>query len=75
MDPRRCMYHITEYLFFYLSESSSASIAFFHLIQSDHCLHSVMVLESGSFRRSATMVEKHELTTIVVWSNIFMELV
>jgi hypothetical protein len=53
----------------FLSESSSASIASFHLIQSECCLHSAMVLGSGSFKRSTTMVEKHELTTIVLRSN------
>jgi hypothetical protein len=50
----------------FLGESNSASIASFHLIQSEHYLHSAMVLGLGSLRRSATMVEKHELTTIVV---------
>jgi hypothetical protein len=59
----------------FLSESSSALIASFHLIQSKHCLHSAMVLRSGSLRRSATMVEKHELTTVVVRSNNSSELV
>jgi hypothetical protein len=48
----------------FLSESTSASIASFHLIQSECCLHSAMVLRSGSLRRSTTMVEKHELTTV-----------
>jgi hypothetical protein len=31
-----------------LSKSNSALIASFHLIQSEHCLHSAMVLRSGS---------------------------
>jgi hypothetical protein len=53
----------------FLSESSYASIASFHLIQSESCLHSAMVLGSGSLRRSATMVKKHELITILVRSN------
>jgi hypothetical protein len=44
----------------FLSESSSASIAFFYLIQFEHCLHSIMVLGSGSLRSSTTMVEKQE---------------
>jgi hypothetical protein len=60
---------------FFLCESSSASIASYHLIQSEHCLHSDMVLGSGSLRRSATMVEMHELTTIVVRSSNSLELV
>jgi hypothetical protein len=55
----------------FISESSSTSIASFHLIQSENCLHSAMVLGSRSLRRSATMVEKHELTTIVVQSSNF----
>jgi hypothetical protein len=59
----------------FLSESSSASISSFHLIQSERCLHSTMVLESGSLRRSATIVDKYELTTIVVQSNNSLELV
>jgi hypothetical protein len=58
----------------FLSESSSGSIASFHLIQSEHCLHSAMALDSGSLRRSATMVEKHELTIIVERSNNSSEL-
>jgi hypothetical protein len=67
------MYYFTEYLS--LSESSSALIVSFHLIQSERCLHFGMVLGSGSLRRSATMVEKHELTTIVVQSINSPELV
>jgi hypothetical protein len=55
--------------FLFLSESRSALIVSFHLIQSERYLHSVMVLESGSLRRPTTMVEKHKLTTIVVKSN------
>jgi hypothetical protein len=57
------------------SESSSTSIASFHLIQSKRCLHSAMVLGSGLFRSSATMVEKHELKTVVEWSNNSSKLV
>jgi hypothetical protein len=34
------------------------------LIQSECCLHCAMILVSGLLRRSATMVEKHELITI-----------
>jgi 50S ribosomal subunit-associated GTPase HflX len=71
---RRCRYYITKYLSFF-GESSSASIASFHLIQSEHYLHSTMVIGSGSLRRLATMVEKHELTTVVVWSSNSPELV
>jgi hypothetical protein len=59
----------------FLSESSSASIASFHLIQSERCLYYAMVLGSESLRRSATVVEKYELTTVVVWSNNSPELV
>jgi hypothetical protein len=59
----------------FLSESSSSSIASFHLIQSERCLHSTMVLGSGSLMRSATMVEKHELKTIVLRSNNSPELI
>jgi hypothetical protein len=59
----------------FLSESSSASIASFYLIQSERYLHSAMVLGSGSLRRSSIMVEKHELTTIVVRSSNSPELV
>jgi hypothetical protein len=59
----------------FLSESSSASIPSFHLIQSERCLHSAMVLGSGSLRRSATMVDKHELATIVLRSSNSPELV
>jgi hypothetical protein len=59
----------------FLSESSSVSIAFFHLIQYERCLQSAMVLGSGSLRRSVTMVETYELTIVVVWSNNSHELV
>jgi hypothetical protein len=34
-----------------------------------------MILGSGTLRRSATMVEKQELTTVIVWSNNSSELV
>jgi hypothetical protein len=51
------------------SESSSASIASFQLIQSECCLHSAMGFGLGSFMRSATMVKKHELTIVVVHLN------
>jgi hypothetical protein len=55
--------------FHFLSELSSTYIAYFHLFQSERLLHSVMVLESGSARKfSAMMVEKHELTIIVLRS-------
>jgi hypothetical protein len=59
----------------FLSESSSVSIASFHLIQYKHYLHSAMVLGSGLLRRLATLVEKHELTTVVVRSSNSPELV
>jgi hypothetical protein len=59
----------------FLSESSSASITSFYLIQSECYLHSTVVFGSGSLRRSATMVEKHELTTIVLRSINSSELI
>jgi hypothetical protein len=59
----------------FLSELSSVSIASFHLILSEHCLHSAMIFGSGLLRRSATMVENPELTIIVVRSNNSPELV
>jgi hypothetical protein len=73
-DPRRCRYYITKYFSFF-NESSPASIASFHLIQSEHCLYFAMVLGSGSLMLSATMVKKHELTTVVVQSINSLELV
>jgi hypothetical protein len=59
----------------FLRESSSPSIASVHLIQSERCFHYAMVLGLGSFKRLATLVEKHELKTVVLWSNNSPELV
>jgi hypothetical protein len=53
----------------HFNESSSTSIACFYLIQFECCLHFDMVLGSGLLRRLAAMVEKHELTTVVLRSN------
>jgi hypothetical protein len=62
--------------FLFLSELSSASIASFHLFQSERLLHSVMVLGSGPARKFSTMiVEKHGLTIVVLRSYTFLELV
>jgi hypothetical protein len=53
--------------FLFLSELSSASIASFHLFQSERLLHSYMVLESRSRRTfSGMMVENHGLTIVVL---------
>jgi hypothetical protein len=55
--------------FLFLSELSSASIASFHLFQSERLLHSAMVLVFGSARKfSAMMVEKQGLTIVVLQS-------
>jgi hypothetical protein len=55
--------------FLFLSELSSASIASFHLFQSERLLHSAMVLVSGSARKFSTMmVEKQGLTIVVLQS-------
>jgi hypothetical protein len=61
----RCRHNFSEHLFF-LSELSLASIASFHLFQSESFLHYAMVLGYGSFRKfSAMIVEKH-MSAIVV---------
>jgi hypothetical protein len=53
--------------FLFLSELSSASIASFHLFQSEHFLHSAMVLGSRLFRKlSAMIVEKHKSAIVVM---------
>jgi hypothetical protein len=59
----------------FLNELSSALITSFHLIQFERSLHSNMVSRSGSLRRLATMVEKHELPTVVLQPNNSQELV
>src|SRR6266508_6551319 len=51
----------------FLSESNSASIAFFHLIQSERLRHSAMVLGSGSGGRSIAILAEKLLSTIVVF--------
>jgi hypothetical protein len=62
--------------FLFLSELSPALIASFHLFQSEHLLHSTMILGSGSARKiSAMMVEKHVLTIVVLQSYTSPELV
>jgi hypothetical protein len=62
--------------FLFLSELSSTSISSFHLFLSDRILHFVMVLGSRLARTfSAIMVEKHELTIIVLQSYTSPELV
>jgi hypothetical protein len=62
--------------FLFLSELSSILIASFHLFQSEHLLHSVIVLAFGSARKfSAMMVEKHELIIVVLRSYTSPELV
>jgi hypothetical protein len=62
--------------FLFLNELRSASIASFHLFQSERLLHYDMVLESGVARKfSVMMVEKHELTIVVLRSYISLELV
>jgi hypothetical protein len=62
--------------FLFLSELSSASIASFHLFQSEHPLHSAMVLGFGSSRKFSTMTAKtHGLTIVVLWSYTSPELV
>jgi hypothetical protein len=62
--------------FLFLSELSSASIAYFHLFQSERFLHSVMVLGYGSLRKlSAMTVEKHMPAIVVLRSYTFLELV
>jgi hypothetical protein len=74
-DSRRYRYHVSEH-FFFLSELSSASIASFYLLQSEHFLHSAMVLWSESFRKFwAMIVEKHRSVIVVLWSYTFLELV
>jgi hypothetical protein len=51
----------------FLSELSAASIASFHLFQSERFLHYVMVLGSGSLRKfSAMTVEKHMFAIVVL---------
>jgi hypothetical protein len=61
--------------FIFLSKLSLASIASFHLFQSERLLHSAMVLGSGSARKfSAMTVEKHRLTIVVLWSYTSLEL-
>jgi hypothetical protein len=52
--------------FIFLSELSSASIASFHLFQSERFLHYVMVLGSRSFRKLLSMIAKKHRSTIVV---------
>jgi succinylglutamate desuccinylase len=60
----------------FLIELSLALIASFHLFQSDHFLHPVMVLEFGSAMAFSTMmVEKLELMIVVLQSYISPELV
>jgi hypothetical protein len=62
--------------FLFLSELSSASIASFYLFHSERLLHSAMILGSGSARNfSAMMVEKHELTIVVLQSYTSLKLV
>jgi hypothetical protein len=62
--------------FLCLSELSSASIASFHLFQSERPLYSTMVLRSGSARKFSTMMdEKHGLTIVVLQSYTSPELV
>jgi hypothetical protein len=63
-------------IFLFLKELSSTSTASFHLFQSEHFLHSVMVLGSGSFRKfSAMIIEKHRSAIVVLRSYTFSELV
>jgi hypothetical protein len=53
--------------FLFLSDLSSASIASFHLFQSECLLQSAMVLGSRSVMKFSTiMVEKHGLTIVVL---------
>jgi hypothetical protein len=52
--------------FLFLSELSSTSIASFHLFQSEHPLHSAMVLRSGSARKYLAMIFEKDGLTIVV---------
>jgi hypothetical protein len=62
--------------FLVLSELISASIASFHMFQSEHILHSAMVLGSGSARKfSAVTIEKHGLTIVVLQLYTSPELV
>jgi hypothetical protein len=73
-DSRVCSYHFGDHLFF--NELSSASITSFHLFQSKHFIHSVMVLGSRLFRKLSTMmIEKHVLTIVVLRSYVSPELV
>jgi hypothetical protein len=62
--------------FLFLSKLISASIASFHLFQSERFLHSDVVLGSGSLRKlSAMIVEKHRSAIVVLRSYTFSELV
>jgi hypothetical protein len=59
-----CITSVNTFLF--LSELSSASIASFHLFQSERFLHSAMVLVSGSFRKFSVMIVEKHMSSIVV---------
>jgi hypothetical protein len=62
--------------FIFLSELSSASIASFHLFQSERFLHYAMILGSGSLRKFSVMtVEKHMFAIVVLRSYTSLELV
>ena len=51
----------------FLSKCNSASIAFFHSIQSERLMHSAMVLGSGSGWRTFAILEAKLTSTIVVF--------
>jgi hypothetical protein len=74
-DSGRCSYYFSEHLCLLKRVKLSLNYSF-HLFQSKHPLHSVMVLGSGSTRKlSAMMVEKYGLTIVVLRSYTSPELV
>jgi hypothetical protein len=62
--------------FLFLSELRSVSIVSFHVFQSEHFLHSIMILGSGSLMKfSAMTIEKHMFAIVVLRSYTSSELV